>query len=115
MNNNRQGDEKVFCSKCGASVVGKYCSCCGQRIRSSEEEFKLEERRMEREFKNLNSRNNYGGLKDLYSSHLAQACWLAAAMKYRTEPSQTGYQQAIKNLEYVRDKAQVLFDKLINF
>ena len=39
----------MFCSKCGAAVNGKFCSCCGQRVRSGIEEYRLAERRMRKQ------------------------------------------------------------------
>ncbi len=35
----------MFCTECGAAVTGKFCSCCGARVRSDLEAFKLKQRR----------------------------------------------------------------------
>lgn len=40
-----------YCRKCGAVVTGKFCSCCGTKARSDFQEFRLAERRFERQFR----------------------------------------------------------------
>lgn len=41
-----------YCKKCGAVVVGKFCSCCGTRVRSDLRDFKLELSRRKHAFSN---------------------------------------------------------------
>lgn len=102
----------MYCSKCGASVVGKYCSCCGQRIRSEAEEFNLIENRLRREFKSACA----GSRVPLYYAHLAEACWLAATMKYQKRPSETvGFIEAVNSMDQVKYAARDLFNKLKDF
>ena len=35
----------MFCKNCGAAVVGRYCSCCGTRVRSELEEYRAVEKK----------------------------------------------------------------------
>lgn len=70
----------MFCSKCGAAVNGKFCSCCGQRVRSSAEEYRLTERRLKREF--VKAHSGTGTAYDLARMHLAEACWTASSLKH---------------------------------
>lgn len=107
----------MFCSKCGAAVNGKFCSCCGQRIRSSLEEYHLAERRMKKEFENRCCKN--GNARELHLMNLASACWLASSMKYdRSRGLLIGDyvpQSVYDNLQVVRDHAEKLYQALINF
>lgn len=102
----------MFCSKCGAVVNGKYCSCCGQRIRSEIEEFDVIERRLRREFRAANADK----VLPRGSHYLAEACWLAAGMKYKKDP-RNGYSfiEAENSLCQMKHIAQGLFDKLKDF
>ena len=107
----------VFCNKCGAAVVGKFCSCCGTRVRSQLEEYKLVERAAEREFKKACTYED-GRCLGLDRLHLASACWLAAHCRYgysalridRPVPA-----EAYKSLEAVRVHAELLFERLLDF
>lgn len=103
----------MFCNKCGASVVGKYCSCCGQRVRNEIEEFRLYEQRKRREFL-----NDCRKARDpAWWGHLAEACWYAAVTKYRKDPAFDGtpYSEAYENLEEIRFHAWGLFCELRDF
>ena len=104
----------MFCSKCGAVVAGKYCSCCGQRVRSEIEEFRLTEQRMRRAFLNECREKNGGAA---WLQHLADACWLTASTKYRRDPRFDGvsYAVALDSLEEIRFTARGLFNELRDF
>ena len=41
----------MFCNNCGAVVTGKYCCCCGRKIRSAVDEFKLQKKNERQRFK----------------------------------------------------------------
>lgn len=109
----------MYCKKCGAAVVGKFCSCCGFRVRSQLEEFRLEERRRAREFKNTCANISYQKMRfDLM--HLADACWLASSARYGlctkgllvwdTVPA-----EAYESLKNIESHAMALFLQLLNF
>lgn len=109
----------MYCNKCGAAVVGKYCSCCGTRVRSQLEDFRLAERRAEKEFIRAHTYDDSGRLLGLDKQHLAIACWCAAQFKYGV------YRHAIVDgkvpnaafgeLETIRIHAEKLFDQLVDF
>ena len=40
-----------YCKKCGAVVVGKFCSCCGQKVKTAFEEFISAKNRQRRAFR----------------------------------------------------------------
>ena len=102
----------MFCSKCGAVVAGKYCSCCGQRLRSELENYRLAEQRARRAF--LNECKEGG--RESWQGHLADACWYTAYMKYRKEPCNGfSYDVALDSLEEIRFTARGLFNELRDF
>lgn len=107
----------MYCKNCGAAVVGKYCSCCGQRVRSDVEEVRAIEKRLMKEFIDECTRDPGGILVDgrLYLHHLAQACWLAALMKYQKDPATTPYIEAVNSLDDVKYAARALFKKVKDF
>lgn len=41
-----------FCKKCGAVVIGKFCSCCGTRATDDFTDFRKAQRRMEKGIRN---------------------------------------------------------------
>lgn len=52
-----------YCKKCGAVVVGKFCSCCGQKVKTAFEEFisaKNRQRRAFRRWAEQKDFNRYG-------------------------------------------------------
>lgn len=108
----------MFCKKCGAAVNGKFCSCCGQRVRSDLEELRVIERRVKKEF--IESCERVTGLgyrNDL--SKLAEACWYASNARYNKSNS---YQvddhipaSVFDSLQTVKIHAAMLFQALINF
>ena len=105
----------MFCTKCGASVVGKYCSCCGNRVRSSLEDLRLAEKRAKREFENACGNSEYPR-RQLELLHLANACWLASYQRYNKSArymiGDIIPPEAYDSLETVRIHAQKLFDQL---
>lgn len=71
-----------FCSKCGAAVQGKYCSCCGTKVVNDLERYRREERRLLKEFRSQASDRFRRRLADRVSAErLADACWYAATVK----------------------------------
>lgn len=113
-----KGGEEMFCSKCGAAVVGKFCSCCGARVRSQIEEYHLAEKRAVKAFKDACVYRN-GRFLGLERLHLAEACWLAASFKYgwRGTPGSDGSvpARAFEMLDNVRTHAELLFNQLLLF
>lgn len=59
----------MYCKNCGAVVVGKFCSCCGTKIRRDVDQYILDRRRMQKEF--ADAPKEYGSSY----MHLATACW----------------------------------------
>ena len=52
-----------YCKKCGAVVVGKFCSCCGQKVKTAFEEFISAKNRQRRAFRHWAEQkdfNRYG-------------------------------------------------------
>lgn len=109
----------MYCNKCGALVVGKYCSCCGTKIRSQLEELRLAERRTRKEFVRAMSYSSAGALLGLSELHLAEACWIASYQKYSLGKlcwaDDQIPQEAFDSITVVRDRAEQLFKRLINF
>jgi len=61
----------MFCKNCGAVITGKYCSCCGSRVRSAGQDFFLAVRKRKREFVNT----RYHKANDLATMRTAAFCW----------------------------------------
>ena len=102
----------MHCTKCGAVVYGRFCSCCGQRVRTSFETFRLVERGTERAFKKEHVANG--------SERLAEACWLASCAKHSKiirslwagdEVPDSAYEE----LKRIREHAEILFNRVIDF
>ena len=58
-----------YCKKCGAVVVGKFCSCCGQKVKTAFEEFisaKNRQRRAFRRWAEQKDFNRYGCMQEIY-------------------------------------------------
>lgn len=72
----------MYCKSCGAAVVGKYCSCCGARVRTDAEELRLIENRMRREFVSEMRGPRALGRLGLAYANIAEACWLAADLMH---------------------------------
>ena len=68
----------MFCSKCGAAVTGNYCCVCGERVRSAAWIFRRKERQRRSIFK-----ASTGAKVGTIEIHIADACWHAAANKYK--------------------------------
>ena len=106
----------MYCNKCGAVVVGKFCSCCGVRVRSQLEEYRLAERHTKKAFEEACCRS--GPIPQLELLHLASACWYAAYIRYSkarqlrigdSVPAET-----FEALKEIRAHAEFLFNQLYN-
>lgn len=108
----------MYCSNCGAVVVGKFCSCCGKRMMNDLEEFRRVERSTFKEYRN-HLKRYYRERCDLLVDHLLTACWYACDHKYGNDkvvgsyangfvPSPDAYQK----LEIVKERATKLFERL---
>ncbi len=69
----------TYCKKCGAIVVGKFCSCCGERVRTSLKEYRIMERRLKKVFEDSKREDfqKYG----LVPIHVASLAFFAAERK----------------------------------
>lgn len=109
----------MYCSKCGAAVIGKFCSCCGTRVRNRIEEFRLAEKRAEKAFKDACTYDSDRRLLGLDRMHLAMACWQAASIKYgtyrRLAVDNNVPDAAFDELQIIRMHAEKLFDQLVSF
>ena len=107
----------MFCNKCGAVVTGKYCSCCGQRVRSQKEELELIERRLKKNFTDACTKTRDSFVENAPAmGFLALACWEAAVAKYKKIPSNTvGFIEAENSLSQAEIAARDLFNKLKDF
>jgi len=101
----------MYCKNCGAAVVGKFCSCCGTRVRSDIEEYRRAERLAQKHF----TRNAFSASGDVALERLAEACWHAANLRYahwKIGPDGQIPFDAFEKLETVKERASALFDKL---
>ena len=99
----------MFCSYCGAAVVGKFCSCCGKRVLGQLDAFRRHERKTLKDFVNEAGSNH----------KLANACWYACERKYGNDmvvksggvfvPAPDAYEK----LYLVEVKAKALFLRLM--
>lgn len=101
----------MYCKHCGAVAVGKYCSCCGRRLRDNVDEFNIARRKMAKEF-------GFQSGKELVYQHLASACWIACEIKYGkdlilvTESGPVLAANAYERLEIVKAHATALYERL---
>lgn len=109
----------VHCKNCGAVVVGKFCSCCGQRVTTILEDFRLAERRAAREFKNKHHEEDfhtYGLIPD----HVASLSFFVAEEK--CVPSWNVYscsfdeiaEESFNGLENAVSTAEKLYKAIMN-
>lgn len=96
----------MFCKKCGAAVVGKFCSCCGNRVRTNAEEYSLAANRAKREFIRDMTHDADDRYLEPWRGHLAEACWLASSTKINR------YSYDIDKLPAIRLWAEYLFKNL---
>lgn len=106
------------CRRCGAIVMGKYCSCCGARLRTDLDEYNAMLRKAKSEFKA--QCRLYGGLGRQGSAcyHLADACWTASELRYGVESFGSNYvltQSDIDGIAVIVDRAMLLFRQLMAF
>jgi hypothetical protein len=71
----------MYCSKCGAAVVGKFCCCCGKRVFDEFETFSKHYRKTKKDYENSFYQPGRGR-KGLQDNHIATACWYACEIKY---------------------------------
>lgn len=108
----------MYCSKCGAAVVGKFCSCCGTRVRSQIEEYRLAEKRAVKAFEKACTHDENARLLGLDRMHLASACWQAAHFRYRKDHLRSDGSvpaEAFEALDTIRVHAEWLFNQLLDF
>ena len=106
----------MYCNHCGAVAVGKYCSCCGRRLRSSVQEFDLEMGRLHKEFY---KKAYVESGKSLAHQHLASSCWIACELKYLRNRCVNGVNgelvlapDAYERLAMVQAHATALYERL---
>lgn len=108
----------MYCKKCGAAVVGRYCSYCGTRVRTDLDEYKSLLRRVKGEY--IRECNYYrtADRRGLAVTHLAEACWTAAEIRYGSEYCVADFiltSEDLDNVEAVKEHALLLFRQLIAF
>ena len=103
----------MFCKNCGAAVTGKYCSCCGTRIRSYGKEFFLALRRRKRAFANSKYHLNND---DLNAIHSANFCWERVQNKIveplRSQIIASAWFDGEALLDEVEEKADSLYEQV---
>lgn len=70
----------MYCKKCGAAVVGKFCSVCGERVRTNEQEYRLAMSRAKKSFVREKTNQNPGC--NLICDRVADICWFTCERKY---------------------------------
>lgn len=101
----------MYCKHCGAVAVGKYCSCCGRRLRDNVDEFNIVRRKMAKEF-------SFQSGKELVYQHMATACWIACEIKYCKDPilfvcgERVLAPDAYERLEIVKAHATALYERV---
>ena len=102
----------MYCKKCGAAVIGKFCSCCGTRVRTDAEEI----RRMERQAKKEFIETVLTGW-DVYKKYLAESVWLASRLRLeKGHPylHELDVCSARESLEKVRADAEFIYRLLVS-
>lgn len=64
----------MFCSKCGAAVVGNFCAVCGEKVRTPGQDLVITFRRTARSVKGW----VYERTHDYANEKLLRLCWEAA-------------------------------------
>lgn len=106
------------CRVCGSAVVGRYCSYCGARVRTDLDEYKSLMRRAKAEYNRECSLYRGNGRRGAAVEHLANACWLAAELRYGTEFLGNDFVMTpadVNNIETVKEQAMLLFRQLVAF
>lgn len=70
----------MYCKKCGAAVCGKFCSVCGERVRTNEQEYWLAMSRAKKSF--VREKTNQSPRGSLICNRVADICWFACERKY---------------------------------
>lgn len=101
----------MICPKCGAIVIGRFCSCCGEKMRTSLEAFRLAERGAKRAFEKQHKINA--------SSRLAEACWFASYERYAKYIRMLNIYIDVPEMAYIELQnivahAEILFNSLVN-
>ena len=71
----------MFCSNCGAAVVGKFCSDCGERALNEREVFMNRYKKTMKDYVNSFHIPSLGRKGHQYKQ-IATACWYACEIKY---------------------------------
>lgn len=104
----------MYCKHCGTVAVGKYCFCCGRRLRDNVDEFNATRRKMAKNFSLIAGQRG----KDLAYQHLASACWIACEIKHGkdlilvTESRPVLAANAYERREIVKAHAAALYERL---
>lgn len=102
----------MYCRNCGAVVTGKYCCCCGVKLRNLADEYKLAVRAEKKKFKESHRSDD---ISDNWHFWLAQQCWELANMKYGTTSYRNLPPEAFDDLPKITEHAQKLFDLVVDF
>ena len=108
----------MTCKRCGAALTGRYCSCCGSKVRTDLDEYKSLMRKVKAEYMKECAYYRTPDYRGLAIGHLAEACWRAAEMRYGSIYCGTEFvmtNEDLNNIEEVKEHATLLFRQLIVF
>lgn len=103
----------MHCKKCGEVVNGKFCSCCGTRVRTDAEEI----RRMERQAKKEFCETVATIWESVYKKYLAETVWLASRLRQdKDHPClhELDICSAKERLEKTREDAEFIYRLLVS-
>lgn len=112
----------MYCNNCGAVAVGKFCSCCGAKLRTEIEMFRLTAKRTHKEYMKQFERFHLPcpNPVNVAIDQIATACWYACEIKYgngmEIGNANIGYSvapDAYMKLETVKDRATKLCERLL--